>query len=110
MKNPIIEALAQRIAEYDSRDMSRIELKIWAHKVRNNLAGVYDEESKGMDKYISTKEDYHSCGCIGPQNGQPLCPCMMRGVTIENGRYVKKQDLGPVDEKSRFDFGSFGKL
>lgn len=36
------------------------------------------------------------CGCIGPQNGQPLCPCQMRGVTIQNGRYVRIQDLGPA--------------
>jgi len=62
------------------------------------------------NNYISTKEGYHSCGCIGPQNGQPLCPCMMRGVTIENGRYVKKQDLGPVEErKIGFDW-DFRKL
>lgn len=37
-----------------------------------------------------------SCNCIGPQNGQPLCPCMMRGVTQVDGRYIKTQDLGPV--------------
>lgn len=36
------------------------------------------------------------CFCIGPQNGQPLCPCQMRSVTVENGRYVRKQDLGAV--------------
>lgn len=41
----------------------------------------------------------YSCGCIGPQNGEPFCPCMMRAkrVTIKNGRYVvPEQDLGPV--------------
>lgn len=38
----------------------------------------------------------HACFCIGPQNGQPLCPCMMRGVQIINGRYVRIEDLGPV--------------
>jgi hypothetical protein len=37
-----------------------------------------------------------SCNCMGPRNGQPLCPCMMRGVTIENGRYIQKRDLGPA--------------
>ena len=36
------------------------------------------------------------CNCIGPQRGEPLCPCRMRAVTIENGRYVMKQDLGPA--------------
>ncbi|MGJ4857051.1 hypothetical protein ACN6KF_003035 [Labrys sp. La1] len=38
----------------------------------------------------------HSCGCIGPQNGEPLCPCMMRGVQIKDGRYVRVEDLGPA--------------
>lgn len=37
----------------------------------------------------------HPCNCIGPQNGQPVCPCAMRSVTIENGRYVQRHDLGP---------------
>lgn len=37
------------------------------------------------------------CGCIGPQRGQPLCPCAMRGVVVKDGRYVRPaQDLGPV--------------
>jgi hypothetical protein len=36
------------------------------------------------------------CNCIGPQNGQPLCPCQMSGVKIVNGRYVKTTDLGPA--------------
>lgn len=39
-----------------------------------------------------------SCNCIGPQNGQPLCPCMMKGVRITNGRYVKTTDLGPAPD------------
>lgn len=38
----------------------------------------------------------HSCNCIGPQNGQPVCPCRMRGVEIENGRYIERRDLGPA--------------
>ena len=39
------------------------------------------------------------CGCIGPQNGEPLCPCMMRSVKIIDGRYVRVQDLGPAPQK-----------
>lgn len=38
----------------------------------------------------------HACNCIGPQSGQPACPCQMRSVTIENGRYVRRIDLGPA--------------
>lgn len=37
------------------------------------------------------------CGCIGPQNGEPLCPCRMRQVTIKDGRYVEVIDHGPVE-------------
>lgn len=40
--------------------------------------------------------DYTACGCIGPQDGDPLCPCAMRGVQIRNGRYVRIEDLGPA--------------
>lgn len=37
-----------------------------------------------------------SCNCIGPQAGQPLCPCLMRDVQVKDGRYVRVQDLGPA--------------
>lgn len=23
--------------------------------------------------------EMHACNCIGPQNGDPVCPCQMRG-------------------------------
>jgi hypothetical protein len=37
------------------------------------------------------------CNCIGPQDGQPLCPCAMHDVVIRDGRYVlPERDLGPV--------------
>jgi len=39
------------------------------------------------------------CNCLGPQNGEPRCPCMMRGVQNINGRWVlPPQDIGPVLE------------
>ena len=38
----------------------------------------------------------HECFCVGPQNGQPLCPCRMRGVQVKDGRYVEIIDHGPV--------------
>lgn len=41
-----------------------------------------------------------ACNCIGPQDGQPLCPCQMRGVEIVEGRYVRVTDLGPVRERA----------
>lgn len=48
--------------------------------------------------YAKTDTQAHACCCIGQQNGQPLCPCAMRGVTVENGRYVQKIDHGPVSK------------
>lgn len=39
------------------------------------------------------------CFCRGPQNGQPACPCQMRGVQIVDGRYVRVVDLGPAPDK-----------
>lgn len=42
-------------------------------------------------------EPLNLCACMGPQNGQPLCPCAMRGVIVRNGRYiVPEKDIGPV--------------
>lgn len=44
-----------------------------------------------------------ACGCIGPQNGEPLCPCMMRARRIykKDGRWIEpEKDLGPVSKGS----------
>lgn len=57
-----------------------------------------------MSNKIFTSSDYMwSCNCIGPQHGQPLCPCQMKNVIIRDGRYIRKEkDLGPVS-KSEYD-------
>lgn len=44
----------------------------------------------------------NACGCVGPQNGQPLCPCQMRDVKVVNGRYVRIQDFGPAPADDAF--------
>lgn len=52
-----------------------------------------------MKDFQSIKQDvdYQACNCIGPQNGEPLCPCQMRGIKKFNGRWIRpEQDLGPV--------------
>lgn len=43
-----------------------------------------------------------ACGCVGPQNGDPVCPCEMRYVKIIDGRYVRVVDLGPVPIDKQF--------
>lgn len=58
--------------------------------------------------FASKDSKTYSCGCIGPQNGDPLCPCAMRSVVVEDGRYVQRIDLGPV--KSKFDEAEAMKL
>jgi hypothetical protein len=53
----------------------------------------------GLQGLIAAPAMSHGCGCIGPQRGEPLCPCKMGalGVTIINGRYVQPaRDLGPA--------------
>lgn len=60
-------------------------------------------------KYVHKhRNDVHACNCIGPQNGQPVCPCQMRGVTVENGRYVQKRDLGPIEKAYTEFLDSYG--
>lgn len=39
------------------------------------------------------------CGCIGPQDGNPRCPCMMQNMRQVNGRWVEVIDHGPVHER-----------
>lgn len=48
-----------------------------------------------------------ACFCVGPQGGAPVCPCRMRSVRVENGRYVETIDHGPVERKTRLVPGAF---
>lgn len=44
---------------------------------------------------------WHACACIGPQDGEPVCPCQMRGIVVRDGRYIRpEQDLGPAIKAS----------
>jgi hypothetical protein len=36
------------------------------------------------------------CGCTGPREGEPVCPCQMKDVRVLDGRYVRTVDLGPA--------------
>lgn len=47
-----------------------------------------------------------ACNCIGPQGGQPRCPCMMRGVIQRDGRWIEpERDLGPVRSTEESGWG-----
>jgi hypothetical protein len=46
---------------------------------------------------VTGQELMSPCACMGPQNGEPLCPCAMRSVQVKDGRWVMpERDLGPV--------------
>lgn len=52
---------------------------------------------KATGAFGKADETVTMCNCIGPQNGQPLCPCQMRGVIQRDGRWIAtERDLGPV--------------
>lgn len=40
--------------------------------------------------------EIRQCFCVGPQGDDPVCPCRMHAVRIENGRYLEIIDLGPA--------------
>lgn len=43
----------------------------------------------------------HACNCIGPQGGNPVCPCKMRGLKHVDGRWVEEIDHGPSGWNSK---------
>jgi len=57
-----------------------------------NEKNVYKHQ-ENVRKY----PDACACMCVGPQNGEPVCPCRMRNVVVINGRYKEITDLGQAD-------------
>jgi hypothetical protein len=56
-----------------------------------------DKRTQGWHAKADTSTNTFLCNCIGPQDGKPLCPCLMRGIIERDGRYIRpEQDLGPV--------------
>lgn len=74
------------------------------------LASCLIEGESGMSvvlgsdfKATTSASTSHSCNCIGPRNGEPYCPCRMRGVIERNGRWIQpERDLGPVARRGSF--------
>ena len=62
--------------------------------------GHYDADMRNVT--LGQARDSFACNCVGPQNGEPKCPCMMRGVIERAGRWVEpERDLGPISAASR---------
>lgn len=52
-----------------------------------------------LDKYQIAAQagTLQPCNCIGPQRGEPRCPCGMRNVIKRDGRWIQQEvDLGPA--------------
>lgn len=64
--------------------------------MRLNIAKEWFELRAALESDLEIGAGLRPCHCIGPQGGEPLCPCAMRSVTIENGQYVQKRVLGPA--------------
>lgn len=58
-------------------------------------------------KYDFAKDDHipmNSCYCMGPKDGQPLCPCKMKNVIIRDGMYViSEKVIGPVPSSEKLN-------
>ncbi len=59
-------------------------------------------DNKNLDRleaakiYSQRKESDISisiCACLGPQNGEPFCPCRMQNVVKVNGGYFEVRKL-----------------
>lgn len=43
------------------------------------------------------RPESEACGCMGPQWGQPLCPCRMNWVEEVNGKYYQIHEHRSLD-------------
>lgn len=59
------------------------------------------DEKQAVKQFIVRKNDIYisACGCMGPQNNEPLCPCAMKMVETVNGKYYRIVET-PVDGTS----------
>ena len=61
------------------------------------LSGMIKRYKDLMGSSTVTGNNYYTlCNCIGPKDGEPLCPCRMKNVKVQDGRYIEVIDHGPV--------------
>ena len=61
------------------------------------LSGMIKRYKDLMGSNTVTDNNYYTlCNCIGPKDGEPLCPCRMKNVKVQDGRYIEVIDHGPV--------------
>lgn len=49
------------------------------------------DENQAIIQFVARKDSIvdYACGCLGPLNGAPLCPCAMKYVELVNGKYYR---------------------
>jgi hypothetical protein len=65
------EAKAARLEAEGTTTMTNHEIALAVIKARNSHL------SEGIEKYGAK---FGWCGCSGPRNGDPLCPCQMESI------------------------------
>lgn len=66
---------------------------------KNRMRVLSDLVAQSEQGFREREINVGACFCMGPQNGQPVCPCAMKFVIIKDGRYVSVRDLGPAPTK-----------
>ncbi len=55
-------------------------------------------EQTAIRQWLSKPEPYFSeCGCMGPRQKQPLCPCKMQMVEEVNGKWYYIKEHRSID-------------
>ena len=83
----------------------RCEMQAWVDREGFDQAKAQRWVDRRRAIYKRAPGDFGACGCMGPRDGQPACPCEMEDTLIVNGRHIRVQDcvadirvidLGPV--------------
>jgi len=51
-----------------------------------------------VEEIFKDASAFSACACMGPQDDQPACPCMMNTIREVNGRWIQFTDLGYVGD------------
>jgi hypothetical protein len=54
-------------------------------------------------------EDLNICACVGPQNGEPYCPCTMRREGLETGFKWIQEDIDQLQKALEYIFDPINK-
>lgn len=54
-----------------------------------------EEQAQALHQFLSlpNRPIPHACCCVGPRDGDPVCPCRMAYVQIVNGKYYEISEI-----------------